>query len=131
MNLAEQFLTELGVNTHNKRHLGYVEDFLNDVTDYNLPELLNKLGSWDQTDYTKAKTWLEKRELKPALLAKNIVEYFRAYRAYMNDNSLNDDSETITVEGIINFVHMQFSVADLQNYKVPYFGNGSEEIVRK
>lgn len=42
-----------------------------------------------------------------AYTGKKIAEYFEAYKNYLYINDLDDDSDTITVENLINFVETE------------------------
>lgn len=51
--------------------------------------------------------------------AKNVAMYFKAYREYLSDHSLADDSNSITVEALFNYIKSEFGDDEYQLYQIP------------
>lgn len=51
--------------------------------------------------------------------AKVIATYLEVYKQYLLDNNIEDDSKSITVEGLINFIDEEFTEEDREHYRLP------------
>jgi hypothetical protein len=50
------------------------------------------------------------------LIAKKIVMYFHIYKMYLQENSLDDDSNSISVPDLISFVEDEVDKEDQDRY---------------
>ena len=55
--------------------------------------------------------------------AKKIYDYFQIYRMYLQDNLLDDDSSSLSVEGLIEFIEEYMAPEDLEEYKELLYGH--------
>lgn len=55
--------------------------------------------------------------------AKKIYDYFQIYRMYLQDNLLDDDSSSLSVEDLIEFIEEYISPEDLEEYKELLYGH--------
>ena len=52
--------------------------------------------------------------MKKSILAKKVVLYYQIYKAYLLDNNLDDDSNSITVPSLMYFVDQMINPEDFK-----------------
>ena len=55
--------------------------------------------------------------------AKKIYDYFQIYRMYLQDNLLDDDSSSLSVEDLVEFIEEYMAPEDLEKYKETLYGH--------